>query len=118
MRYGGLKMQDNKSEFLGKSIKKRPNGIHTLAENIRLKTKIYSSRDLAKFLVFQAAFLGIAYVFGGTQMPFGVYPLGIALLCSASKGIFPILSGCILSAFIGGEKYCNICCHLFRYNCY
>ncbi len=96
-------MQDNKSEVLGKGIKKRPGG-NTLAEYIKLKTKLYNSRDVARFLAFQAAFLGVAYIFGGTQMPFGVYPLGIALLCSASRGVFPILCGSVLSAFIGGEN--------------
>ena len=99
-----IKMQDNKSEILNKGFRRKPSSLHTFIEYIQAKTKIYTGREVAKFLLYQAAFFGIAYIFGVCELPFATFPLGVALLCAASKSILPIFSACIFSAVSNTES--------------
>ncbi len=49
------------------------------------------------------AFALCAYFFGGCELLFSTYPLGVALLCAADRHVLFILAGLVASAFGMGE---------------
>ncbi len=64
------------------------------------------TKESRKGLFLTRLFLGLlyalwGYLLGGATLPFGVTPLGIALLCSTDRQILTVYAGLCLSAFLG-----------------
>lgn len=63
-----------------------------------------SAKRQARESLVGAAFAAAAYLFGSCAISFGIYPLGLALLCSAPTRIAWILAGLCASALTLGDS--------------
>ena len=58
---------------------------------------------LLRRAVISACAVFTGYIFSGKMLPFGTYPLGIALVCSAERFVAEFLLGAFLRLVFGGE---------------
>lgn len=62
----------------------------------------YTSKTEAKELLEAVFYCAVSYLFGCAEMMFGVYPLGVAFMCTVRRHVPFAVMGAVLSAFACG----------------
>lgn len=57
------------------------------------------TRAILRHAVGGAAYVALGWVLGGCRMAFGTYPLGLAAVCAAPKGVSLIVAGAVAASF-------------------
>lgn len=101
--HGELTRFDRLSAIASK-LRSVPDRIATVWKTYRSGAKKHAREGIVG-----AAFGLSAYLFGSCSLPFGIYPLGLALLCSAPQRIAWIMLGLCSSALtLGGSAFIYI----------
>lgn len=88
---------DQKSSLSDK-LRRLPDVIASLWKDLRKRTSLRAKESVT------GAALGLAaYLLGTASLPFGVYPLGLGLLCASVSKVFWIFTGLCISALTLGE---------------
>ena len=80
-------------------------------KNLRSQALLRKERERkrAAYLAVRRVFFSLCaalagYLFSGKELPFGVYPLGLALVCSSEKYIAEFTAGVFLRAVLSGAE--------------
>lgn len=83
---------------------KKKKDLRTLSRERNGKKRRKGAELFLRKIALSALAVVTGYLFSGREMPFGTYPLGLALICSSENYIAEYLAGILIKLIFGGEK--------------